>query len=92
MVTMYYVLVQIRIFIRLPSFILTLLFSLFAGNREMLKAVTSVSKKYPATFALAFLGFFVQIAYSVYFIVVITGCYGMYYDQATQTTPGKLQA
>ncbi|KAG0081293.1 putative choline transporter, neither null mutation nor overexpression affects choline transport [Linnemannia elongata] len=59
---------------------------------EMLRAVTSISKKYPATFALAFLGLFVQIAYSVYFIVVISGCYEMYYDQATRTTPGKLKA
>ncbi|KAF9103345.1 putative choline transporter, neither null mutation nor overexpression affects choline transport [Mortierella sp. GBA35] len=42
---------------------------------EMLRAVTSVSKKYPATFALAFLGLFVQIAYSVYFVTVISGCY-----------------
>lgn len=84
-------LVQMRIFNPLPSFILTLL-SLFPGNREMLRAVTSMSKKYPATFVLAFLGLFVQIAYSVYFIVVISGCYAMYYDQATRTAPGELQA
>ncbi|KAG0293237.1 putative choline transporter, neither null mutation nor overexpression affects choline transport [Linnemannia gamsii] len=59
---------------------------------EMLRAVTSISKKYPATFVLAFLGLFVQIAYSVYFVVVISGCYEMYYDKDTGTTPGKLQA
>jgi hypothetical protein len=58
----------------------------------MLRAVTSISKKYPATFALAFLGLFVQIVYSVYFITVISGCYEMYYNQETKTTPGKLQA
>ncbi|KAF9938336.1 putative choline transporter, neither null mutation nor overexpression affects choline transport [Modicella reniformis] len=59
---------------------------------EMLKTVTSISKQYPATFAMAFLGLFVQTAYSVYFICVITGCYDMYYDRTTGTTPGKLKA
>ncbi|KAG0258965.1 putative choline transporter, neither null mutation nor overexpression affects choline transport [Mortierella polycephala] len=52
---------------------------------EMLRAVTSISKKYPATFILAFLGLFVQIAYSVYFIIVIAGCYEMYYDTTTRS-------
>ncbi|KAK3848727.1 MAG: plasma-membrane choline transporter-domain-containing protein [Linnemannia gamsii] len=59
---------------------------------EMLRAVTSISKKYPATFVLAFLGLFVQIVYSVYFTVVISGCYEMYYDRTTGSTPGKLKA
>ncbi|KAG0338210.1 putative choline transporter, neither null mutation nor overexpression affects choline transport [Podila humilis] len=58
----------------------------------MMTTVTDISKKYPATFVLAFLGLFVQIAYSVYFMTVIAGCYEMYYDTVTQTTPGKLQA
>ncbi|ORZ04392.1 plasma-membrane choline transporter-domain-containing protein [Lobosporangium transversale] len=58
---------------------------------EMLKAVTSISRSYPATFAIAFLGLFVQTAYSVYFITVITGCYEMYYDRNTRSTPGKLK-
>lgn len=59
---------------------------------EMLRAVTSISKQYPSTFAMAFLGLFVQTAYSVYFICVITGCYEMYYDTTTRKTPGKLKA
>ncbi|KAG0013635.1 putative choline transporter, neither null mutation nor overexpression affects choline transport [Entomortierella chlamydospora] len=58
---------------------------------EMLRAVTSVSKKYPATFVMAFLGLFIQIAYSVYFMVVVTGCYEMYYDRNTRTAPAKLK-
>ncbi|KAF9127768.1 putative choline transporter, neither null mutation nor overexpression affects choline transport [Mortierella sp. 14UC] len=58
---------------------------------EMLRAVTSISKKYPATFVFAFLGLFVQIVYSVYFTAVISGCYEMYYDQTTGSTPGKLK-
>ncbi|KAF9578228.1 putative choline transporter, neither null mutation nor overexpression affects choline transport [Lunasporangiospora selenospora] len=58
----------------------------------MLRTVTAISKQYPATFALAFLGLFVQTAYSVYFMSVISGCYEMYYDRATQTTPAKLKA
>ncbi|KAG0370328.1 plasma-membrane choline transporter-domain-containing protein [Gamsiella multidivaricata] len=59
---------------------------------EMLRAVTSISKAYPATFAMAFLGLIVQSAYSVYFITTIAGCYEMYYDTNTRTTPGKLKA
>ncbi|KAF8941588.1 putative choline transporter, neither null mutation nor overexpression affects choline transport [Dissophora ornata] len=59
---------------------------------EMLIAVTAISKKYPATFAVAFLGLFVQTAYSAYFMTVISGCYALYYDTTTGTTPGKLQA
>jgi hypothetical protein len=59
---------------------------------EMLRAVTSISKQYPSTFAMAFLGLFVQTAYSIYFICVITGCYEMYYDTTTRKTPGKLKA
>ncbi|KFH69154.1 hypothetical protein MVEG_05955 [Podila verticillata NRRL 6337] len=59
---------------------------------EMLLTVTNISKQYPATFILAFLGLFVQIAYSVYFMTVISGCYEMYYDQVNRTTPGKLKA
>lgn len=58
----------------------------------MLAAVTSISKQYPATFVLAFLGLFIQIAYSVYFMTVISGCYEMYYDKVNQKTPGKLKA
>ncbi|KAF9291320.1 putative choline transporter, neither null mutation nor overexpression affects choline transport [Mortierella alpina] len=59
---------------------------------EMLRAVTAISKKYPATFVLALFGLVVQIAYSVYFITVISGCYEMYYDRETGSTPGKLKA
>ncbi|KAG0335115.1 putative choline transporter, neither null mutation nor overexpression affects choline transport, partial [Podila horticola] len=59
---------------------------------EMLSTVTEISKKYPATFFLAFLALFVQIAYSLYFIAVISGCYELYYDYVNQTTPGKLKA
>ncbi|KAG0244121.1 plasma-membrane choline transporter-domain-containing protein [Mortierella sp. GBAus27b] len=58
---------------------------------EMLRTVTSISKQYPATFVMAFLGLFVQTAYSVYFICVITGCYEMYYDTTARKTPGKLK-
>ncbi|KAG0213057.1 putative choline transporter, neither null mutation nor overexpression affects choline transport [Mortierella sp. GBA30] len=57
----------------------------------MLQTVTSVSKTYPATFALAFLGLFVQIAYSIYFMTVIAGTYDLYYDTTTRTTPTKLK-
>ncbi|KAF9175637.1 putative choline transporter, neither null mutation nor overexpression affects choline transport [Mortierella sp. AD010] len=60
-------------------------------DSEMLRTVTSISKKYPATFAMAFLGLFIQIAYSVYFMVVVSGCYEMYYDRNTRTTPAKLK-
>ncbi|KAF9423191.1 putative choline transporter, neither null mutation nor overexpression affects choline transport [Podila epigama] len=59
---------------------------------ELLLAVTQISRKYPATFILAFFGLFVQIAYSIYFITVISGCYEMYYDTTNRRTPGKLQA
>ncbi|GJJ69682.1 hypothetical protein EMPS_02030 [Entomortierella parvispora] len=59
---------------------------------EMLRAVTGISRQYPAVFALAFLGLFIQIVYSVYFITVISGCYEMYYDPTQQSTPGKLKA
>ncbi|KAG0038976.1 putative choline transporter, neither null mutation nor overexpression affects choline transport [Podila clonocystis] len=59
---------------------------------EMLATVTNISKQYPATFFLAFLALFVQIAYSVYFMTVISGCYEMYYDKVNRTTPGKLKA
>ncbi|KAG0072749.1 putative choline transporter, neither null mutation nor overexpression affects choline transport [Podila epicladia] len=58
---------------------------------EMLSAVTNISKQYSATFVLAFLGLFVQIAYSVYFMTVISGCYEMYYDKVNQKTPAKLK-
>ncbi|KAI1297784.1 putative choline transporter, neither null mutation nor overexpression affects choline transport [Mortierella claussenii] len=57
----------------------------------MLQTVTGISKEYPATFALAFLGLFVQIAYSVYFMCVIAGTYDLYYDTATNSTPTKLK-
>ncbi|KAG9323267.1 hypothetical protein KVV02_000161 [Mortierella alpina] len=57
----------------------------------MLQTVTSISRSYPATFALAFLGLFMQIAYSVYFMTVIAGTYELYYEPATSTTPTKLK-
>ncbi|KAF9361445.1 putative choline transporter, neither null mutation nor overexpression affects choline transport [Mortierella sp. AD094] len=58
---------------------------------EMLRAVTSISRQYPATFAMAFLGLFIQIAYSVYFMVVISGCYKLYYNRDERKTPAKLK-
>ncbi|KAF9210083.1 putative choline transporter, neither null mutation nor overexpression affects choline transport [Haplosporangium sp. Z 27] len=58
---------------------------------EMLRAVTSISKQFPATFAMAFVGLVVQTAYSVYFMFVIAGCYDMYYDRTERRTPGKLK-
>ncbi|KAG0286221.1 putative choline transporter, neither null mutation nor overexpression affects choline transport, partial [Dissophora globulifera] len=57
----------------------------------MLQTVTSISREYPATFALAFLGLFLQIVYSIYFLAVIAGAYDLYYDTQTGTTPVKLQ-
>ncbi|KAF9439260.1 putative choline transporter, neither null mutation nor overexpression affects choline transport [Entomortierella beljakovae] len=44
----------------------------------MLQTVTSVSKEYPATFAVSFLGLFVQIVYSIYVLIVIAGTYDRY--------------
>ncbi|KAG0310155.1 putative choline transporter, neither null mutation nor overexpression affects choline transport [Dissophora globulifera] len=58
---------------------------------EMLKAVTSISKKYPATFMITFIALLIQTMYSVFFTAVIAGCYELYYDWETRTTPGKLQ-
>ncbi|KAF9984807.1 putative choline transporter, neither null mutation nor overexpression affects choline transport, partial [Modicella reniformis] len=56
----------------------------------MLQTVTAISKEYPATFALSFLGLFLQIAYSVYFMTVIAGIYDLFYDTTTNTAPAKL--
>ncbi|CAO3564408.1 unnamed protein product [Mortierella alpina] len=58
----------------------------------MLQTVTSISKSYPATFVLALFGLFMQVVYSVYFMVVIAGTYDLYYDPVNNTTPPKLQA
>ncbi|KAF9116442.1 putative choline transporter, neither null mutation nor overexpression affects choline transport [Mortierella sp. AM989] len=58
---------------------------------EMLIAVTSISKKYKAMFAMSFLGLFIQTAYSAYFMVVISGCYELYYDRTARKTPAKLK-
>jgi hypothetical protein len=58
----------------------------------MLQTVTSISKSYPATFILALFGLFMQVVYSVYFMVVIAGTYDLYYDPVNNTTPPKLQA
>ncbi|KAG0229810.1 putative choline transporter, neither null mutation nor overexpression affects choline transport [Actinomortierella wolfii] len=35
---------------------------------------------------------FATLAYSIYFNVVLAGCYGLYYDHVNHRTPGKLQA
>ncbi|KAF9192182.1 putative choline transporter, neither null mutation nor overexpression affects choline transport [Haplosporangium sp. Z 767] len=57
----------------------------------MLQTVTAVSKQYKATFALAFLGLFLQIAYSVYFMTVIAGTYDLFYDASTGSSTAKLK-
>lgn len=44
----------------------------------MLSTVTSVARKYPATFVLSFTGLFVQIVYSLYFMTVVAGVYDAY--------------
>ncbi|KAF9199065.1 putative choline transporter, neither null mutation nor overexpression affects choline transport, partial [Haplosporangium sp. Z 27] len=56
----------------------------------MLQTVTSVSKAYPATFLVAFLVLFLQIAYSIYFMAVIAGTYDRYYDTTTNSAPATL--
>ncbi|KAG0371165.1 plasma-membrane choline transporter-domain-containing protein [Gamsiella multidivaricata] len=57
----------------------------------MLSTVTSISKAYPATFVLSFLGLFLQIAYSIYFMTTIAGTFDLYYDTTTNSIPTKLQ-
>ncbi|KAF9092790.1 putative choline transporter, neither null mutation nor overexpression affects choline transport [Mortierella sp. AD031] len=41
----------------------------------MLKTVTSISREYPAVYAVSFLGLVTQIAYSIYFLLVFAGVY-----------------
>jgi len=57
----------------------------------MLATVTSISRRYWATYVLAFAGLVLQMAYSVYFMTVISGCYELYYDNLTRSTPTKLK-
>ncbi|KAF8935050.1 putative choline transporter, neither null mutation nor overexpression affects choline transport [Dissophora ornata] len=57
----------------------------------MLQTVTSICREYPATFALSFLGLFLQITYSIYFMTVIAGTYELYYDTQTNSTPTTLK-
>ncbi|KAF9101650.1 putative choline transporter, neither null mutation nor overexpression affects choline transport [Mortierella sp. AM989] len=56
----------------------------------MLQTVTSVSKEYPATFIVAFVALFLQIVYSIYFMVVLAGTYDKYYDTVTRRAPAQL--
>ncbi|KAG0018062.1 putative choline transporter, neither null mutation nor overexpression affects choline transport [Entomortierella chlamydospora] len=56
----------------------------------MLQTVTSISKEYPATFVVAFLFLFLQIVYSIYFMVVIAGTYDRFYNTATGSAPATL--
>ncbi|KAF9909229.1 putative choline transporter, neither null mutation nor overexpression affects choline transport, partial [Lobosporangium transversale] len=67
------------------------LYRSYYPHSVMLSTVTAISKEYPATFALAFLGLFLQIAYSIYFMTVIAGTYDLYYDPVTRSAPAKLQ-
>ncbi|KAG0043383.1 putative choline transporter, neither null mutation nor overexpression affects choline transport [Gryganskiella cystojenkinii] len=57
----------------------------------MLATVTSVSRRYWATYILAFVGLVIQITYSAYFMATIAGCYELYYDSSTRSTPTKLK-
>ncbi|KAF9154801.1 putative choline transporter, neither null mutation nor overexpression affects choline transport [Linnemannia schmuckeri] len=51
----------------------------------MLKTVTSVSRDYPATYAVSFLGLITQVAYSIYFLLVFAGVYDYYYNSGTSS-------
>lgn len=57
----------------------------------MLATVTSISRRYWATYVLAFAGLVFQIAYSIYFMTVISGSYELYYDNTTRSTPTNLK-
>ncbi|KAF9429355.1 putative choline transporter, neither null mutation nor overexpression affects choline transport [Entomortierella beljakovae] len=71
--------------------LITAVLYFFLTQIEMLRAVTSISKSYPAMFGISFIGLFIQTAYSVYFMIVIFGCYEMWYDRENQKTPAKLK-
>ncbi|KAF9921610.1 putative choline transporter, neither null mutation nor overexpression affects choline transport, partial [Linnemannia zychae] len=45
----------------------------------MLRTVTSVSRDYPATYAISFMGLVTQVAYSIYFLLVFAGTYDFYF-------------
>ncbi|KAF9413483.1 putative choline transporter, neither null mutation nor overexpression affects choline transport [Podila epigama] len=51
----------------------------------MLATITTVSRSYPATFAVSLAGLFIQLVYSMYFAVVLAGLYQMYYGTNQMT-------
>ncbi|KAK3842068.1 MAG: plasma-membrane choline transporter-domain-containing protein [Linnemannia gamsii] len=55
----------------------------------MLRTVTSVSRDYPATYAVSFLGLIAQVAYSIYFLLVFAGTYDFYFTSGTSSGNNK---
>ncbi|KAG0227972.1 putative choline transporter, neither null mutation nor overexpression affects choline transport [Mortierella sp. GBA43] len=55
----------------------------------MLRTVTAISREYPATFAISFLGLFFQIAYNFLFMVVLAGVYDNSFGTGSDNNKGK---
>ncbi|KAG0264711.1 putative choline transporter, neither null mutation nor overexpression affects choline transport [Linnemannia exigua] len=55
----------------------------------MLRTVTSVSRDYPATYAVSVLGLVAQVAYSIYFLLVFAGTYDFYFTSGNSSGNNK---